>query len=118
MKRVIVNEALYSYKVEPWLKLTDENLIILEKNKLITVVECFNKQLIQVYKVYLNSLDISYINALIKIINSAVSNGVAIGNDVIIAANSFVKEDVMDNSLVAGSPARFIRHQKAGDSYL
>jgi hypothetical protein len=59
MKRVIVNEALYSYKVEPWLKLTDENLFILEKNKLITVVECFNKQLIQVYKVYLNSLDIS-----------------------------------------------------------
>jgi sugar O-acyltransferase (sialic acid O-acetyltransferase NeuD family) len=52
------------------------------------------------------------------LINSAVSNGIAIGNDVVIAANSFVKEDVMDNSLVAGSPARFIRHQRAGESYL
>lgn len=52
------------------------------------------------------------------LINSAVSNGIAIGNDVVIAANSFVKEDVMDNSLVAGSPARFIRHQRAGEVYL
>ena len=52
------------------------------------------------------------------LINSAVSNGIEIGSDAIIAANSFVKEDVMDNSLVAGSPSRFIRHQGAGDSYL
>ena len=52
------------------------------------------------------------------LINSSVSNGIEIGSDSIIAANSFVKEDVMDNSLVAGSPARFIRHQRAGDCYL
>lgn len=52
------------------------------------------------------------------LINSAVSNDITIGSDAIIGANSFVKEDVMDNSLVAGSPARFIRHQGAGDSYL
>ena len=52
------------------------------------------------------------------LINSAVSNGIEIGSDAIIAANSFVKEDVMNNSLVAGSPARFIRHHRAGDSYL
>lgn len=52
------------------------------------------------------------------LINSAVSNGVKIGSDVIIAANSFVKEDVPDNCLVAGSPAKFIRNQRPGDSYL
>jgi sugar O-acyltransferase (sialic acid O-acetyltransferase NeuD family) len=52
------------------------------------------------------------------LINSAISNGISIGSDVVIAANSFVKEDVIDNSLVAGSPAKFIRHQRAGDSYL
>jgi sugar O-acyltransferase (sialic acid O-acetyltransferase NeuD family) len=52
------------------------------------------------------------------LINSTVSNGIAIGNDAIIAANSFVKENVMDNCLVAGSPAQFIRYHRAGDSYL
>lgn len=57
MKKVIVNESMYSYKVEPWLKLTDENLFILEKSKIIAVIECFNEQLIQVHKVYLNSLE-------------------------------------------------------------
>jgi sugar O-acyltransferase (sialic acid O-acetyltransferase NeuD family) len=51
-------------------------------------------------------------------IHSAVSHGVSIGNDVIIAANSFVKEDVNDNSLVAGSPAKFVRVQRVGDPYL
>ncbi len=52
------------------------------------------------------------------LINSCVSNNVSIGSDAVIAANSFVKENVMSNSLVAGSPAKFIRIQKAGDSYL
>lgn len=52
------------------------------------------------------------------LINSAISNGLSVGSDVVIAANSFVKDDIKDNSLVAGSPARFIRHQRAGDSYL
>jgi sugar O-acyltransferase (sialic acid O-acetyltransferase NeuD family) len=52
------------------------------------------------------------------LINSSVSNGVTIGSDAIVAANSFVKEDVANNSLVAGSPAKFVRNQKTGDSYL
>lgn len=67
MKKVYINDSLYSYKVEPWLKLTEENLFILEKNKILTVIECFNKQLIQVHNVYLNSLENSNITGNYKL---------------------------------------------------
>jgi hypothetical protein len=67
MKKVYVNDSLYTYKVEPWLKLTEENLFILEKSKILTVIECFNRQLIQIHNVYLNSLEESTITGNYKL---------------------------------------------------
>lgn len=42
------------YKVEPWLKLTSENVYILEKSKIITVVESTDEYNIKIYKKYIN----------------------------------------------------------------
>lgn len=41
----------------------------------------------------------------------SISHGVTIGNDVLIAANSFVDFDVPDNSLVIGNPG-IIKHKE------
>ncbi len=52
----VSNNAVY-YKVEPWLKLTSENLFILEKSKIVTVIESIDKEYIILYKRYINSKD-------------------------------------------------------------
>lgn len=36
-------------------------------------------------------------------------NGITVGNNVVIGANSVVCKDVPDNAIVAGAPARIIR---------
>lgn len=41
--------------------------------------------------------------------NSIVSRNITIGSRVVVGANSLVKSDVESDSLVAGSPAKFIR---------
>lgn len=43
--------------------------------------------------------------------NVVIRQGVKIGNGAIIGANSFVKDDVPDFSIVAGSPARFLKYR-------
>ena len=40
--------------------------------------------------------------------NTIILNGVHIGNNVIVGAGSIVNSDIPDNTVVAGSPARFI----------
>jgi hypothetical protein len=52
-------DNVYSYKIEPWLKLTQETIFVLEKSKIITVVESFDNEIIKIYKRYLNKLDSS-----------------------------------------------------------
>ena len=47
-----VNNDYSLYKVEPWLKLTTENIYILEKAKIITVVESTDEYNIKIYKKY------------------------------------------------------------------
>jgi hypothetical protein len=50
---------VYFYRIEPWLKLTQETIFVLEKSKIITVVESFDDELIKLYKRYLNKSDSS-----------------------------------------------------------
>jgi hypothetical protein len=42
------------YKVEPWMKLTNENTFLIEKSRIITVIESFDEELINIYKRYIN----------------------------------------------------------------
>lgn len=55
ISKVSTNNGLYAYKVEPWLKLTTESIFILEKSRIITVVESFDQEMVFLYKRYLNS---------------------------------------------------------------
>lgn len=49
-----LNKDYSYYKVEPWMKLTDENTFIIEKSRIITVIESFDEELINIYKRYIN----------------------------------------------------------------
>jgi hypothetical protein len=41
------------YKIEPWLKFTDDDLFLIEKDKIITISECKSDVFIGYYKKYL-----------------------------------------------------------------
>lgn len=51
-------------------------------------------------------------------LNSSVVGGIRIGNDVMIAANTFVNFDVPDGSLVIGSPGVIHPREKASQPYI
>jgi hypothetical protein len=51
------SEDAFYYKIEPWLKLTKETLFIIEKSKIITVIESSDEQFIKLYKRYIMSKD-------------------------------------------------------------
>lgn len=51
-------------------------------------------------------------------INSTVVGGITIGNDVMIAPNSFVNFDVPDHSIVIGNPAKIIHKDNATKEYV
>jgi hypothetical protein len=53
--KVDTNAGYYAYKVEPWLKLTTESIFVLEKSRIITVVESFDQEMVFLYKRYINS---------------------------------------------------------------
>jgi acetyltransferase-like isoleucine patch superfamily enzyme len=46
--------------------------------------------------------------------NSIILPGVTIGNSVVVAAGAVVTRDVTDNSMVAGNPAKVIKHIEVG----
>jgi serine O-acetyltransferase len=50
--------------------------------------------------------------------NVAVVGAVTIGNDVLIASNSFVNFDVPDHSVVVGNPGKIYHKTRATDGYL
>lgn len=50
--------------------------------------------------------------------NSTVVGKVSIGNDVLIAPNTFVNFDVPDHSIVIGNPARIIHRENATDGHI
>lgn len=51
-------------------------------------------------------------------INSAICGGVTIGDDVLIAPNTFVNEDVPSHSVVIGNPCRVIHKENATGPYI
>lgn len=51
-------------------------------------------------------------------INSTIVGGIHIGNNVLIAPNCFVNEDIPDNSIVIGNPCKIINNIKATQSYV
>lgn len=52
-------------------------------------------------------------NNVILNFNSGIVGGVKIGNDVLIAPNTFVNFDVPDNSIVIGSPGKIIERDSS-----
>lgn len=50
--------------------------------------------------------------------NSVIVGNVKIGNDVLIAPNSFVNMDVPPHSIVIGNPARIIHRENATEGYI
>ena len=48
---------------------------------------------------------------------SILIHGITIGEGAVIAAGSVVTKDVPENVIVAGNPAKFIRHRKLSKSY-
>jgi len=51
-------------------------------------------------------------------IGATVKHGTVIGDDVVIGANSYVNKEVEDGVVAYGSPCKFVRNRKKGDSYL
>lgn len=50
--------------------------------------------------------------------NAVIVGGITIGNNVLVAPNAYVNEDVEDNSIVIGNPMKVIKSESATDSYL
>ena len=51
-------------------------------------------------------------------INAAIVGKVSIGNDVLIAPNSYVNFDVPDHSIVLGNPGKIIKKDNATEGYI
>ena len=51
-------------------------------------------------------------------INSTIVGNIKIGNNVLIAPNSFVNKDIPDNSIVLGNPCKIIPNKNATESYV
>lgn len=49
------NGSVIGYKVEPWLKTTNEDLIIIKMDDVLTIVENKSDEMISIYENYLNS---------------------------------------------------------------
>lgn len=52
------------------------------------------------------------------LLSSAVSHNVRIGSDSVLAANSFLKEEMGDLEIYGGSPAHYLRSRQIGEPYL
>jgi len=50
--------------------------------------------------------------------NAVIVGGIKIGNNVLIAPNSYVTTDVPDNSIVVGNPVRMMISENATDGYI
>lgn len=51
-------------------------------------------------------------------INSTIIGGIEVGNDVLIAPNTLVNQDIPDHSVVIGNPCRIIHKENATQSYI
>lgn len=50
--------------------------------------------------------------------NAVIVGAITIGNDVLIAPNTFINFDVPDHSIVIGNPAKIIERENATKSYI
>lgn len=50
--------------------------------------------------------------------NAVIVGGIQIGNNVLIAPNSYVTQDVPDNSVAIGNPAQVINNENATLCYI
>jgi hypothetical protein len=44
----------YGYKIEPWLKTADDDIFIIERNRIITLSECRDQELIKYHEKFIN----------------------------------------------------------------
>ncbi len=51
-------------------------------------------------------------------IGANVANGISIGEDVVVGGSSFVLNDLKNNCIAYGTPAKFVRFRKSGEKYL
>ena len=51
-------------------------------------------------------------------ISATVTNGISIGNDTIVGANSFLSDSLPNNVVAYGTPAKIVRQRKSDDPYL
>lgn len=51
-------------------------------------------------------------------INSTIIGGVKVGNDVLIAPNTLVNQDIPDHSIVIGNPCKIISRENATEQYV
>lgn len=51
-------------------------------------------------------------------VNSTIVGNIKIGNNVLIAPNSFINTDIPDNSIVVGNPCKIIFKEKATEDYI
>ena len=51
-------------------------------------------------------------------LNSTIVGGISIGDDVLIAPNTFVNEDVPSHSIVIGNPCKIISKANATEEYV
>ena len=51
-------------------------------------------------------------------INSTILGGISIGDDVLVAPNTLVNEDVPAHSIVIGSPCKIIHRENATEPYI
>jgi len=50
--------------------------------------------------------------------NAIVVGGIRIGDDVLIAPNSFVNIDIPDGAIAIGNPCKIIKKEKASSNYI
>ena len=54
MRYVVMNQhKITVLKIEPWMKLTDDTMFIIDMNKIITMTEVSDKDMIRVYQKYI-----------------------------------------------------------------
>jgi sugar O-acyltransferase (sialic acid O-acetyltransferase NeuD family) len=51
-------------------------------------------------------------------ISATIKNGLKIGNDCVVGANSFLNKNLSSNQVAYGSPAKFVRYRNAEDPYI
>ena len=70
----------------------------------------------------INKKEISYINKKFNINKifyfKGIKQGIEIGNNVVVGANSFVNKDIQNNQLGYGSPFKVVRQIEDDENYL